>query len=78
MKTLKEHQQITKEVLEILRANKLYIKLEKCEIEKEKIEYLGVVVFEGRVEVDPIPNRGLDKLANAKEVERTPKFPWVL
>ena len=56
-KTLEEHRCITKEVLKILQANKLYIKLEKCEIEKEKIEYLGVVVSEGRVEMDPVKPR---------------------
>ena len=71
--TLEEHQHITKEVLEILQANKLYIKLEKCEIEKEKIKYLGVVVSEGKVEMDPIKTE-----ADAEEVERTPEFPQVL
>ena len=58
-KTLEEHWHITKEVLEILWTNKLYIKPEKCEIEKEKIEYLGVVVSEGRVEMDPVKTEAL-------------------
>ena len=28
--------------------------LEKCEFEKEKIEYLGLVISQGRIEMDPV------------------------
>ena len=67
-KTLEEHRRITREVLEILRANKLYIKPEKCEIEKEKIEYLGVVVSEGRVEMDPVKTEALTNWPTPKKL----------
>src|SRR6202041_3531774 len=36
--TLNEHQTIVKRVLQILRENKLYLKAEKCEFEKEEIK----------------------------------------
>jgi hypothetical protein len=39
-----EHGQVTKEVLQILKDNNLYLKLKKCEFKKEKIEYLGLVI----------------------------------
>ena len=73
-RTLKEHRQITKEVLEILRANKLYIKPEKCEIEKEKIEYLGVVVSEGKVEMDPVKTKALTGWPMPKKLKELQSF----
>ena len=72
--TLEEHWHITKEVLEILRTNKLYIKPEKCEIEKEKIEYLGVVVSEGKVEMDPIKTEALTSWPTPKKLKELQSF----
>ena len=72
--TLEEHRRITKEVLEILQANKLYIKPEKCEIEKEKIEYLGVVVSEGRVEMDPVKTEALTSWPTPKKLKELQSF----
>ena len=73
-KTLKEHRHIMKEVLEILQSNKLYIKLEKCEIEKERIEYLGVVVSEGRVEMDPVETEVLTSWPTPKKLKELQSF----
>ena len=73
-KTLEEHRRITKEVLEILWTNKLYIKLEKCEIEKERIEYLGVVVSEGRVEMDPVKTKALTGWLMPKKLRELQSF----
>jgi hypothetical protein len=38
------HQRMTHHILEVLEKNDLYLKPEKCEFEKEEIEYLGVIV----------------------------------
>ena len=73
-KTLEEHRRITKEVLEILRANKLYIKPEKCEIEKERIKYLGVVMSEGRVEMDPVKTEALTSWPTLKKLRELQSF----
>ena len=73
-KTLEEHRRITKEVLEILQANKLYIKLEKCEIEREKIEYLGVVVSKGKVEMDPVKTEALTSWPTPKKLKELQSF----
>ena len=73
-KTLEEHRRITKEVLEILRANKLYIKPEKCEIEKERIEYLGVVVSEVKVEMDPVKTEALTSWPTPKKLKELQSF----
>ena len=42
--TLEEHKMIVKEVLQILRDNKLYLKHTKCEFEQLETEYLRLVV----------------------------------
>ena len=46
-KTKEELKRITKLVLEKLRENDLFLKAKKCEFEKTKIEYLGVIIEEG-------------------------------
>lgn len=51
--TLEEHRKIVLEVLEILRQNKLYLKLEKCDFEKSWIEYLGVIIENRHVSMEP-------------------------
>jgi len=56
---LSEHQRITRIVLEHLRKNKLFLKHEKCEFEQRKIEYLGVIISEGQVEMDPVKVAGV-------------------
>jgi hypothetical protein len=58
-KDLSEHRRITRIVLERLRKNKLFLKHEKCEFEKRKIEYLGVIISEGQVEMDPVKVAGV-------------------
>ena len=62
-KTLDEHRRVTREVLRILRENKLYLKPEKCEFEQTKIEYLGMIVEEGRVRMDPAKVKAVAKWA---------------
>lgn len=51
---LEEHRQVVKEVLARLRKNDLYLRPEKCEFEKREIEYLGLVIRKGQVEMDPV------------------------
>ena len=51
---LKEHRRIVREVLRRLRKHDFYLKHEKCEFEKEQIEYLGLLISHGKVEMDPV------------------------
>ena len=53
-KTLEEHRQIVNEVLKRLADNDLYLRPEKCEFEQESIEYLGLIISEGEVCMDPV------------------------
>lgn len=52
-KELEEHRKIVKEVLQRLEKNDLYLRPEKCEFKQEQIEYLGLIIREGEVKMDP-------------------------
>ena len=58
-KTKEELRRITKLVLEKLRENDLFLKAKKCEFEKTKIEYLGMIIEEGQISMDPIKLAGI-------------------
>jgi hypothetical protein len=51
--TLAEHRKIVCEVLQRLQDHDLYLKPEKCEFEKQEIEYLGMIIRQGEVCMDP-------------------------
>lgn len=58
-KTLAEHRRVVKAVLERLREYKLFLRADKCEFEKERIEYLGVIISHNHVEMDPVKVAGV-------------------
>jgi hypothetical protein len=69
---LEEHRRITCLVLDHMREHKLYLRLEKCEFDKTKIKYLGVIISHNKVEMDPVKIAGVaDWLmpSNKKEVQ---------
>ena len=70
-KTREEHRHVTRLVLERLRKYRLYLRPEKCEFEKTKIEYLGVIISHNQVEMDPVKVAGVAQWpapTNKKEV----------
>jgi hypothetical protein len=70
--SLEEHHRITRLILDRMREQKLYLRPEKCEFEKTKIEYLGVIISYNKVEMDPVKiARVADWLtpSNKKEVQ---------
>jgi reverse transcriptase-like protein len=50
---LKDHQKYVAHVLNILLKHDLYLKPEKCSFHKKEVEYLGVIVGNGKVKMDP-------------------------
>jgi len=42
-KTEEEHMQVVRQVLQVLKENKLFLCPKKCEFYKQQIEYLGLV-----------------------------------
>jgi len=53
-KTEEEHERAVWRVLEILTEHKLFLRLEKCMFHWKQIEYLGLVISENKVAMDPV------------------------
>jgi hypothetical protein len=51
--TKEEHRRITRKVLKCLQDNDLYLHPKKCKFKKESVEYLGLIISEGQVCMDP-------------------------
>ena len=71
-RTLEEHRRVTRLVMERLRKHKLYLRLDKCEFEKTRIEYLGLIISEGQAEMDPVKVAGVvewPEPTNKKQVQ---------
>jgi len=58
-KTEEEHERAVQRVLEILAEHKLFLHLEKCEFHRKQIEYLGLVILENKVAMDPVKVAGV-------------------
>jgi len=49
-----EHAQVVRRMLQVLKENKLFLCPEKCKFYKQRIEYLGLVISENEVSIDPV------------------------
>jgi len=58
-KTEEEHERAVQRVLEILAEHKLFLRPEKCEFHRKQIEYLGLVISENKVVMDPVKVAGV-------------------
>jgi len=58
-KTEEEYAQAVQWVLQVLQENKLFLRPEKCKLCKEQIEYLGLVISENKVSMDPVKVAGV-------------------
>jgi hypothetical protein len=56
-----EHREQTEKVLEHLQDNHLYLKLEKCAFVVPEVEYLGMVIKEGHMAMDPTKLTAIDE-----------------
>ena len=57
----------TKRVLARLRDNNLFLKPTRCEINKTKVEYLGMVIKEGKISMDPGKLKGIQSPTTVKQ-----------
>ena len=57
--TREEHRKLVRQVLQILRDNKLTCKPDKCEFEVQETEYLGHIIAPGVVKMDPAKVEGV-------------------
>ena len=64
----------TKKVLARLKENDLFLKPSKCEFNKTKIEYLGMVIEEGKISMDPGKLKGIRDWPAPTTVKQTRGF----
>jgi hypothetical protein len=58
-RSLDNHKRKVFHVLQKLFLNNLFLKLEKCHFHKKEVEYLGVIVGNGQVKMDPVKVKGI-------------------
>jgi len=76
-RTEEEHAKAIRWVLQVLQKHKLFLHPEKCEFCKERIEYLGLVISENEVSMDPVKVAGVRKWPtpeNKMDVQAFPGF----
>jgi hypothetical protein len=56
---LPQHRQIVREVLEVMRKESFFLKAAKCEFEKQRVEYLGLILNGNTIKPDPVKVNGL-------------------
>jgi RNase H-like domain found in reverse transcriptase len=69
------HCRIVHDVLDLLEAESFFLKPSKCKFERSSIEYLGIVVSNGAISIDPTKRDGLatwpEQLSTVKQVRST-------
>ena len=70
----KKHQQATHELLEILAANDLFLKPEKCVWEQPCVDYLGLILEEGVTRMDPAKIAGIATWPTPTSVKQVRSF----
>src|SRR6266576_4538536 len=72
---LEYHREVVKVVLNMMKEHSLFLKPEKCKFEKHHIKYLGILLENGTVQLDPSKISGLREwptnLKYVKEVRST-------
>ena len=73
-KTKSELEANTKKTLQLLRENDLFLKPGKCEFCKTKIEWLGMIIEEGKISMDPGKLKGISEWPSPTTVKQTRGF----
>ena len=73
-KTKEELERITKMVLAKLWKHNLFLKAKKCEFCKLQIEYLGMIIEEGKISIDPIKLAGIQDWPIPSTVKQVRSF----
>lgn len=72
--TKEEHEKVLREVLTILRDNKLYLNADKCQFFADKVEYLGLILGSGKLEMDPVKLAGVRDWPTPRSVRDVQAF----
>jgi len=72
--TWEQHHKIVVQVLNILHKHRLYLKVEKCTFEQPTVEYLGLILSEGCMEMDPVKVAGVRDWPTPRNVTEVQSF----
>ena len=61
----------TKKILQRLWENDLFLKLAKCEFSKTNVEWLGMIIEEGKISMDPGKLKGISEWPSPTTVKQT-------
>ena len=67
-------EQLNKKTLQWLRDNDLYLKPKKCEFNKRQIEYLGMIIEEGKISMDSVKLKGIQDWPIPNTVKEVQSF----
>ena len=73
-KTKEELRAFTKRVLRRLKEKDLFLKLEKCKFEQEKIDFLGMVISHNSIQMDPVKLAGISEWPAPTTVKQVRSF----
>jgi Reverse transcriptase (RNA-dependent DNA polymerase) len=69
------HRHIVYDVLDLLEVKSFFLKLSKCKFKCTSIDYLGIIVSNGAISIDPTKRDGLatwpEQLSTVKQVHST-------
>src|SRR5882724_2014622 len=72
--TKEEHHTIVVQVLDILCRHQLYLKAEKCTFGQPTVEYLGIILSEGHVEMDHVKVAGIGDWLTPRNITKVQSF----
>src|SRR5882724_13055433 len=72
--TKEQHHEIIVQVLDILCKHHLYLKAEKCTLKQPTVEYLGLILLEGHVEMDLVKVSGVQDWPTPRNVTEVQSF----
>ena len=70
-KMKKDLEDRTKRVLQRLKEHNLYLKPEKCKFEQTEVEFLGMIISENTIRMDPIKLAGIQDWPSPTTVKQT-------
>ena len=73
-KSMEEHEEHLRIVFQILREKKLYAKFKKCEFWLDQVVFLGHVIFEAEISVDPSKVEAVVNWARPTNVSKVRSF----
>ena len=73
-KTKEEHEEHLRLVMQVLREHQLYAKLSNCSFYQGRIHYLGHIIYEEGVTVDPEKIRAIMEWSTPKNVSEVKSF----